>query len=113
MSVFATVESNFPAVVTHHGYSRDVGFGITIEKVAARGREADFVIAIFRRQQGKILAVKSDAIEVGEVRVFAFLAAVCKEIQHAVFFVHVKQLGDDPIAGSNLVFQWPLARSYR
>ena len=45
---------------------------------------------IFRRQQCQVFAIKSDAVEVNEIRIAPFLFTDTEEVRHPILLVHIQ-----------------------
>src|SRR5215467_7123881 len=63
------------------------------------------MIGVFRRERGQAFAVETDAVEMGEVRVFAFFATARQEMHFSVLLVDVLDLAHDPIATGDLILE--------
>src|SRR5215472_15359778 len=63
------------------------------------------MIGVLRREQGQVFAVETDAVQVGEVRVFGFFAPAPEEVDLPVFLVDVLDLAHHPIAARDLILE--------
>ena len=63
------------------------------------------MIGVFRREQSQAFTVETDAVQMGQIRVFAFFAAAPEEIHFSVLLVDVLDLAHDPIAAGDLILE--------